>query len=696
MTQNNLGLAYNDRIKGDKAENIENAIAFFEAALEIYTRNDFPQQWAMTQNNLGEAYKDRIKGDKANNIEKAIAFFEATLEILTPTALPIDCLQTARNLGNLLLELKRWQQAINAYDKAIQAVELSRSWAGNDTRRQEIIENAIGVYRNIVQACIKNEQPEKAIEYAERSKARNLVELVHNSQLEPKGNIPQKQEVIDEFKLLRRQIEDEQRFLSSQTKAQDTNKDENQQLEASRQRLEELQQQLDELIKTKIQPYDPSFSLTQKVEPIKFKEIQSLLDKNTAIIQWYLTDKKIIAFIITLKPPVLFFCRKGGNINVWQSKPEDLEELIKWKDEYLRDYYNNNKEKNKQCQEELEKRLAKLTEILHIDQLIAQIPKNCDKLILIPHRFLHIFPLHALEVKSKKSSIKKCLLELFPRGVSYAPSSQLLQLAQNQKRPNFQSLFGIQNPTKDLTFAELEVNSILSNFQQYQVLSEQQATKNNLSQNNPQLEKIHYLHFSCHGSFQPDSPLDSCLLLAAAYISSIPLDADNQRYIKFPDGQIIDLNECLTLGNLFEREIDLNQCRLVVLSACETGLIDFCNFSDEYIGLPSGFLYAGSASVVSSLWRVNDLSTALLMIKFSKNLKASIDKGEEISVAVALNQAQLWLRNVTTQDLQEWRNQLSLDATWKRSMRLNLNEFKSGEKPFKSPYYWAAFTAIGK
>jgi len=143
------------------------------------------------------------------------------------------------------------------------------------------------------------------------------------------------------------------------------------------------------------------------------------------------------------------------------------------------------------------------------------------------------------------------------------------------------------------------------------------------------------------------------------------------------------------LGNLFERDFNLNQCRLVVLSACETGLIDFQNTSDEYIGLPSGFLYAGSSSVVCSLWTVNDLSTSFLMIKFIQNLKNI----ENISVPVALNQAQNWLRNVTKEDLQEWvrTSNLSLDGTQKRQLRrMKL------EKPFQSPFYWAAFTAVGK
>lgn len=63
-TQNNLGLAYSNRIREDKAENIEKAIACYDLALEVYTREAFPQDWAMTQNNLaiaGSALKERIE-----------------------------------------------------------------------------------------------------------------------------------------------------------------------------------------------------------------------------------------------------------------------------------------------------------------------------------------------------------------------------------------------------------------------------------------------------------------------------------------------------------------------------------------------------------------------------------------------------------------------------------------------------------
>ncbi len=51
-----LGLAYGDRIRGDKAENLERAISSYEQALTVYTPTDLPVDWALTQNNLGNAY----------------------------------------------------------------------------------------------------------------------------------------------------------------------------------------------------------------------------------------------------------------------------------------------------------------------------------------------------------------------------------------------------------------------------------------------------------------------------------------------------------------------------------------------------------------------------------------------------------------------------------------------------------------
>jgi CHAT domain-containing protein len=261
-----------------------------------------------------------------------------------------------------------------------------------------------------------------------------------------------------------------------------------------------------------------------------------------------------------------------------------------------------------------------------------------------------------------------------------------LQLAQKRQRPNFIHLFAIQNPTEDLDFTDLEVQAITSYFQSANVLEKAAATK--VAINNTSLSTVHCAHFSCHGYFNQNNPRKSALILADAPLDSPTANRDSERYLDLRDTEVVNLDKCLTLDEIFS--LDLEQCRLVTLSACETGWIDVTNISDEYIGLPSGFLLAGSSSVVSSLWNVDDLSTSLLMIKFYQNLKAGL------TVTVALNQAQIWLRDATTAELQEWASQLKLIPELSRQIDKELDIFDFDEQPFQDPYWWAAFCAIGQ
>ncbi len=653
-TQNNLGNAYLDQ--GHTTE----AIDCYKQALLERTRERVPLDWAMTQNNLGNAYRDQ------GHTTEAIQAFQSALEIHTPISFPLECLRAGRNLGNTAFTARWWTKAIEGYRAAIDAVEQSRAWAVSESRRQEILEQAINVYQKMVQACINNEQLNWAIEYAERSKARNLVELLATRDLYPKGEIPEA--VLNKLERLRQEIPAKQRLLWN-------NPSDSTHLEQAQQELSNLHQQLDDLITQHIKPIDPSFSLTQKVEPINFKQIQALLpDDKTAILQWYILGETFLTFIITHHQRPI----------VHQSSPEEQKALFTWANEYLRSYY----QVKFQWQSDLSKRLQHLAEILHLDKILSEpIFKTCKQLILIPHRFLHLLPLHALPLPEDP---QKCLLDIFPKGVQYAPSCQVLQLCQNQQRPKFSHFFAIQNPTQDLSYTDIEVTTIRRNFQPNDdVLSGQEARKVAISLK--PVYQAHCAHFSCHGYFNFESPLQSALLLADSEISPAPDDPDPGHYLPLRNGAAIDLSKCLTLDDLFSQTFDLGQCRLVTLSACETGMTDFTSFSDEYVGLPSGFLYAGSTSVVSSLWAVNDLSTAILIIKFYQNLEA------DLTISAALNSAQLWLRQVTKEELQARVSQLPLDDPLQEfEIESFVDNLEAHDRPFASPYHWAAFCAIGQ
>ncbi len=691
-TQHNLGSAYSNRIRGERPDNWEIAIAYYEAALEVRTRTAYPQYWADTQNNLGTTYYYRIRGERAENLEKAIACYKLALEVRTRTAYPYNYVETSFNLGLAYQKLKQWQLAYDTFDNAIETLEEIRAGIvkGGDADKQKLAEEWQKLYQAMVEVCIELKNYTAAIEYVERSKTRNLVELLATRDLYPKGDIPQT--VLDELTRLRRDIETEQRRLEIEERNRDnfgggTTGERSPNITIAptsppdRRHLNQLQQQLDTLINRDITPIDPDFRRSQKVQPMPFAEIQALTGENTAILEWYILSDRFLVFIVT--PPTKPTATDGERVTLWQSSPADYQQLIKWADDYLNSYQNRTSQDWKNS---LISRLQKLGEILHINELIATIEKTakkCDRLVLIPNRFLHLFPLHAIPLDLSGGNITY-LMDRFSGGVSYAPSCQLLQTANNRDRQNFSELFAIQNPTEDLEFTNLEVQTISSYFQPRTTLVKEQATKTELnSQQKTKLKTAHCHHFSCHGYFNFTNPLLSALLLANCYLQPPPSPIDRSRHLPVNDNKtVVDLSQCLTLGDVFT--LDLRSCRLVTLSACETGLIDILSNSDEYIGLPSGFLVAGSTNVVSSLWAVSDISTALLMIRFYQLL------GEGDNVAIALNSAQKWLRNVTKTELLNWINPAN-----KMKLRISLQQIKD-DKPFASPYYWGAFCAVGK
>jgi CHAT domain-containing protein len=162
-------------------------------------------------------------------------------------------------------------------------------------------------------------------------------------------------------------------------------------------------------------------------------------------------------------------------------------------------------------------------------------------------------------------------------------------------------------------------------------------------------------------------------------------------------------DEKVTLRNLLDGSLDLSAVRLVVLSACQTGLIDVQKVPEEFIGLPAGFLQAGVPGVVGSLWPVNDLSTALLMIRFYEyHLRGDIRTGKgPMPPAWALRKAQLWLRDVTNEELAILFDSYRKSNTSPHLADIAEEQFKKyaprepNERPFAHPYYWAGFAFYG-
>jgi tetratricopeptide (TPR) repeat protein len=95
------------------------AVAAYRQALEVYTRTDLPQDWAMTQNNLGIALMDqgeRTAGEGGTQLlAEAVAAYRQALEVRTRTALPQQWATTQNNLAKALLLLQDWPNAAISY-----------------------------------------------------------------------------------------------------------------------------------------------------------------------------------------------------------------------------------------------------------------------------------------------------------------------------------------------------------------------------------------------------------------------------------------------------------------------------------------------------------------------------------------------------------------------------------------------------
>ena len=181
-----------------------------------------------------------------------------------------------------------------------------------------------------------------------------------------------------------------------------------------------------------------------------------------------------------------------------------------------------------------------------------------------------------------------------------------------------------QGPARDqfgpLPFSPLELDAIADGFSGSRslTLSGDRATKANIQRH---LNQAKILHFSCHSQLNDQAPFLSALILAQ---SESGADPDRLYAWEIPDH-----------GPL--------RAELAVLSACETALGPEAG-GHGLLSLTQAFHQAGVPSVVASLWRVSDLSTAILMTHFYQNLA----NGE--SIGPALRQAQLTLINRTGPD----------------------------------------------
>ncbi|MEC4983905.1 MAG: CHAT domain-containing protein [Oscillatoria sp. PMC 1068.18] len=372
------------------------------------------------------------------------------------------------------------------------------------------------------------------------------------------------------------------------------------------------------------------------------------------IMYWHLSPVTITTFILkpdaelkTFSTPVTIF---GDSLDfeTW---------MRKWK----QDYENSRKktETSNTWQNNLDSRLNQLAHILNLEAIQAEINRSRE-LILIPHRDLHLLPLHYFFQDTHDT-------------ITYLPSAKIgLSLAAKPFLPfTAHSKLLIVAPAS-LLFAELEAAIVANFYQENTRIAQQDADKDRVIAAIQQSMAI--FHFTGHAEHNWTSPHCSALDLA--------------QQTKLTQKQIL--------------ELDLPAYELVCLSACETGLTSKAELISEFIGLASTFLAKQTSFVLSTLWTVNERTTALIIIEFYRQLRTGK------TPQVALKQAQNWLRSVTYRDLANWYRDLAADVAATNEDRQEELEadaaiiecdpakMESNELPYQNAYFWAGFVLTGK
>jgi CHAT domain-containing protein len=293
------------------------------------------------------------------------------------------------------------------------------------------------------------------------------------------------------------------------------------------------------------------------------------------------------------------------------------------------------------------------------------------RLTFIPFGQLSVLPLHVARYEGETGPCY--LLDEFE--VTYAPCARLLARARNRvahAKTGRGKLLSVGSEVNAFSHDEaLAVARIAA-------ASPSPATQIVLGPVvTPQLllaqaANTRYLHLACNIVVDAYSPLESKMVLS--------------------QDTTLNLDDLVSAGRL-------EGAQLVTISAVQPPRFDSDQFPEASERLPAAFLVAGAADVVSNLWLINDLSTALLMKQFyTYYLQGGLPP------AAALRQAQRWLREEVTAGLaadvcRRWVDSLYAHESPALAQAIDdwtyYDRLPPDSHPFAHPVYWAAFTISG-
>jgi CHAT domain-containing protein len=468
-----------------------------------------------------------------------------------------------------------------------------------DEMRMSFGRDKYQVYENIVNLKLNKADSRAAFQFVERSKSRTLIDLLER-------NLDTVWDAGDEEspRMQRvRKIREELNILYSRLNqvggtGRITTPDTLTKLEISR-REQELVQLLREVSSEK-----SGWATLQTMELPEVEEVQAMLRANEVLVEYYAVGDRVHAFVIGRND---FKVHQDITTNsaIRTSLKGLTFQLSKFhlQPAYIQSHASMLLAASQHHLRELHRQL--------IEPLNTTIGKR--SLIIVPHQALHYVPFQALYDGTNY------LVD--SHDITYGASASVLRICRQRK---------VQKTDQDLVLAVADegtpyINDEVENLRELlpkaRIFTGSEAQEDKLREYGPTAGKI---HIAAHGIFRSDNPMFSSLKLGDTW---------------------------LNLFDIFKLQLG---AELTTLSACETGMSAVWE-GDELLGLARGFLYAGTPSLVVSLWTVNDRSTAQLMRCFYRGLQDGLSKA--------------------------------------RALRDAMLEVKAS---FPHPYYWAPFVLMGK
>ncbi len=589
------GLAYDYRNIGVLLVHLgrtAEAIPILKKALNISVSIGDKRNELQSLYGLGKAY------NRVGNLKKALALLDSGVVKASNLLVPELLWRFYRQRAGVLANMGHDKESLADYRKAVKIVEGLRAELKIEAFKQGFLDNKIDLYVDVVRHLLKMKQLEEAFNFVERSKSRNFIDLLGNQALvlpKAEGKLMEQER---KARLALQEAESRLAALSRENRA------------PSAKREKEKRYWETELNKRRkaykrililIQERNPELASFVSVNPWSLEEIQNILPDSTALLEYFLTPEELFLWSVSADKVM------GRRVKI---KEEKIRTTVRLFREAIEAYLSSDAEAHKLYQWLLQPVAGELLNIRHI--------------ILVPHGVLHYLPFAALKDENGKYLLEKFSLSIVPSAtvLGYCMEKEEKIREEHMKR----KILALSNPflgssVYNLPFAAKEVKSLQRTYgtKNVKAFFGKKATESVVRR---LAGYYNLIHFACHAVYEPEAPLFSALLLT-------PAGTDDGR---------------LEAHEIFSLKLNSD---LVTLSGCETGLAQITR-GDEIVGLARSFIFAGTPSILTSLWKVDDLATAVMIKRFYRYLKAGFSK------ALALRKAQLLVKEKVNSHPAAW------------------------------------------